>query len=118
MTSSEIFIGLGLLLVLAVGCQIVAVRLQLPAIVVLLPVGFIAGTLTSTVNPDELFGTAFAPMVSLAVAVILFEGGLDLNIKELEGHSQRVVRRLIVRGVPLTWAAAGILAWILLGLSS
>ena len=118
MTSSDIFIGLGLLLALAVGCQIVAVRLQLPAIIVLLPVGFVAGTLTSTVKPDELFGVAFTPMVSLAVAVILFEGGLDLNIKELEGHSQRIVRRLIGWGVPLTWAGAGLWAWLLLDLSS
>ena len=57
-------------------------------------------------------------MVSLAVAVILFEGGLDLRVKELEGHGHRVVRRLIVCGVPITWAGAGLLAWLLLGLSS
>ncbi len=57
-------------------------------------------------------------MVSLAVAVILFEGGLDLNVKELEGHSQRIVRRLIALGAPITWAGATLLAWWLLGLSS
>ena len=118
MTSSEIFVGLGLLIVLAVGCQVAATTLRLPAIVVLLPVGFVAGAMTDTVDPNELFGAAFAPMVSLAVAVILFEGGLDLNFRELEGHSQRVVRRLILRGVPITWAGAGLMAWLLLGLSS
>ena len=118
MTSSEIFVGLGLLLVLAVGCQIAATTLRLPAIVVLLPVGFVAGAITDTVDPNRLFGAAFAPMVSLAVAVILFEGGLDLNFRELEGHSQRIVRRLILQGVPITWAGAGLLAWLLLGLSS
>ncbi len=118
MTSSEIFVGLGLLFGLAVGCQIVATALRLPAIVVLLPVGFVAGALTSTINPIGLFGDAFTPMVSLAVAVILFEGGLDLRVKELEGHGHRVVRRLIVCGVPITWAGAGLLAWLLLGLSS
>jgi NhaP-type Na+/H+ or K+/H+ antiporter len=118
MTNSEIFVGLGLLLGLAVGCQIVATTLRAPAIVVLLPVGFVAGALTNTINPNELFGAAFTPMVSLAVAVILFEGGLDLQVKELEGHSQRIVRRLIVWGVTITWAGAGLLAWLLLGLSS
>lgn len=117
MTSSEVFVGLGLLLGLAVGCQIVATTLRVPAIVLLLPVGFVAGTITSTVDPDLLFGEAFPPMVSLAVAVILFEGGLDLHVKELEGHSQRIVRRLIVFGVPITWAGAGLLAWGLLRLS-
>ncbi len=118
MTTSEIFVGLGLLLALAVGCQIVAVTLRLPAIVLLLPVGFVAGTITNSINPNELFGTSFTPMVSLAVAVILFEGGLDLKIRDLEGHSQRIVRRLILAGVPITWACAGLLAWPLLGLSS
>ena len=118
MTSSEIFVGLGLLVVLAVGCQIAATKLRLPAIVVLLPVGFVAGAMTDSVDPDLLFGAAFDPMVSLAVAVILFEGGLDLNFSELEGHGQRVVRRLILWGVPITWAGAGLLGWLLLGLSS
>jgi NhaP-type Na+/H+ or K+/H+ antiporter len=118
MTTTEIFVGLGLLLALAVGCQIAAVKLRLPAIVILLPVGFVAGTITSTINPNDLFGAAFSPMISLAVAVILFEAGLDLNVKELEGHSQRVVRRLILWGVPITWACAGLLSWSLLGLSS
>jgi NhaP-type Na+/H+ or K+/H+ antiporter len=118
LTSSEIFVGLGLLLALAVGCQIVATTLRLPAIVLLLPVGFVAGGITDTVDPTELFGSAFSPMVSLAVAVILFEGGLDLQFKELEGHSQRVVRRLLLLGVPITWMGAGLLAGLLLGLSS
>ena len=118
MTTSEIFVGLGLLLALAVGCQIAATTLRIPAIVLLLPVGFIAGASTDSVDPTELFGAAFSPMVSLAVAVILFEGALDLNVNELEGHSQRVVRRLILWGVPITWAGAGLLAWLLLELSS
>ena len=79
MTESEIFVGLGLLLALAVGCQVVAERVRVPAIVLLLPVGFAAGRLTRTVDPTALFGRAFTPMVSLAVAVILFEGGLHLR---------------------------------------
>jgi NhaP-type Na+/H+ or K+/H+ antiporter len=118
MTTSEIFVGLGLIVALAVGCQIAATRLRLPAIVLLLPVGFVAGNLTDVVNPDKLLGAAFTPMVSLSVAVILFDGGLDLDIKELEGHSQRVVRRLILWGVPITWAGAGLLGFLLLDLSS
>lgn len=118
MSGEEVFIGLGLLLALAVGSQIVAERLRIPAIVVLLPVGFVAGAVTESVNPEELFGASFAPMVSLAVAVILFEGGLDLDLGELDGHGPRVVRRLIYLGVPITWAGAGLLAALLLELST
>lgn len=114
MTSSEVFVGLGLLLVLAVGCQVLAERLRLPAIVLLLPVGFVAGQLTDSVRPDRLFGASFDAMVSLAVAVILFEGGLNLRVRDLETHSQRVVRRLVVRGATITWTLAGLTAWLLL----
>jgi NhaP-type Na+/H+ or K+/H+ antiporter len=116
-TEAQIFVGVGLTVALAVGCQVVADRHQLPAIILLLPAGFLAGAVTSTVNPDDLFGATFGPMVDLAVAIILFEGGLDLVFTELEGHSQRVVRRLLYLGIPITWAAAATLSWTLLGLT-
>lgn len=118
LTSSEIFLGLGLLLALAVGCQVVAERLQLPAIVLLLPVGFMAGRVTDSIDPNRIFGGAFTPMVSLAVAVILFEGGLSLNVRDLEGHSKLVIRRLLSRGVVITWCASALLARLLLPVST
>ncbi|MFD2419766.1 hypothetical protein [Amycolatopsis pigmentata] len=46
-TSDQVFVGLGLIVVLAVGCQAVARRLGIPALIVLLPVGCVAGALTS-----------------------------------------------------------------------
>ena len=118
MTASNIFVGIGLTFALAVGCQVVASRFRFPAIILLLPVGFVAGTLTSSINPNRIFGAAFSPMVSLAVAIILFDGGLDLDFKDLEGHSRRVVRRLLYAGIPITWAGAAAFAALLLGLPS
>ncbi len=88
MTSSDLFVGFGLTILLAVASQILATRLRLPAIVVLLPVGFIAGHYVSAVDPEKSLGAAFSPLVALAVAVILFDGGLDLQVRELEGHSR------------------------------
>ena len=64
MSESEVFIGLALLLVLAVGCQILATRVAVPSIVLLLGAGFVAGALTESVNPNELMGDRFAPMVT------------------------------------------------------
>ena len=78
MSASQISTGLALIVGLAVACQVIAARFLIPAIILLLPVGFTAGALTSVVNPDKIFGAAFPPMVSLAVAIILFDGGLDL----------------------------------------
>ena len=43
MSASDIVLGLGITVILAVGCQIVAAKFRLPAIVLLLPAGFIAG---------------------------------------------------------------------------
>ena len=53
MTTNQLLIGLGLTVVLAVGSQVLASRLRIPALIVLLPVGFAAGALTSDVNPGS-----------------------------------------------------------------
>jgi NhaP-type Na+/H+ or K+/H+ antiporter len=115
-TADQVLLGVGLTLVLAVGSQIVAGRLRVPALIVLLPVGFLAGAATGVVHPDRLLGPAFQPLVSLAVAVILYDAGLGLDLRRLTGHPRRVVVRLIVLGVPLTFAIAALVAAPLLGL--
>ena len=104
-------------MLLAVGCQIVAARARIPAIVLLLPVGFVGGHFVESLDGSKTLGAAFSPMVGLAVAVILFDCGLDLELRELEQHSQRVVRRLLAVGVPLTWGLAALMAAPLLGIS-
>ena len=116
MTTNQLFIGLGLTVVLAVGSQVLASRLRIPALIILLPVGFAAGALTSDVNPSKLLGPVFQPMVSVAVAVILYDAGLGLDLSKLKGHTRRVVWRLIALGVPLTLAFATCMALLVLGM--
>lgn len=116
-STNSIFISFGVTVLLAVGCQIVASKWRIPAIVLLLPVGFFAARLIGSLDPEKTLGAAFSPLVSLAVALILFDGGLELDLRELEGHSQRVVRRLLGYGSLITWAGAGLLGWLVLGLS-
>jgi NhaP-type Na+/H+ or K+/H+ antiporter len=117
-TTDEILAGLGLMVALAVGSQILANRLRIPAIVVLLPVGFTAGAITDNVVPTNLVGSAFGPLVSLAVAVILFDSGLTLDLRRLTGSTRRVVTSLIVLGVPVTFGVAAGGAALFLGLST
>ena len=93
MTTDQILIGVGLILALAAGSQVLANRLRIPAIIVLLPAGFVAGALTSDVNPQDLLGPAFEPLVSLSVAVILYDAGLSLDMRKLKGHTRKVVIR-------------------------
>src|SRR5580704_14863913 len=116
-TTNQILTGVGLILALAVGSQVLASRLRIPAIIVLLPAGFVAGALTTDVNPQDLLGPAFEPLVSLSVAVILYDAGLSLDMRKLKGHTRKVVIRLIVLGVLITWALAAAVAAPLLGMS-
>lgn len=91
-------------LVLGVGAvlQWCAWRLRVPAILFLLCAGFAAGPLLGWLDPDQVFGNAFRPLVSLAVGLILFEGGLTLRFDELRGTGV-VVRNLVTVGVAVTW---------------
>ncbi len=109
----ELLIGLASVIVLGIGAQWLAWRIRLPAILLLLIVGFVAGPVFGLIHPDEIFGDLLFPIVSLSVAIILFEGGLSLNVAEL-AEIGRVVRNLIGVGILVTWAAATLLAYAVL----
>jgi NhaP-type Na+/H+ or K+/H+ antiporter len=117
MSTDQVLFGVGLILVLAVGSQVLASQLRIPALIILLPAGFTVGALTNDVNPDRLLGPAFPPLVSLAVAVILYDSGLALEWGKVRGRARRVVPRLVYWGVPVTMAFAAVLAGPLLGMS-
>jgi NhaP-type Na+/H+ or K+/H+ antiporter len=116
MTTDEVLLGVGLIVALAVGSQVLASRLKIPALILLLPAGFTAGAITTDVNPQRLLGATFQPLVSLAVAVILYDAGMSLDLRNLRGHTRRVVVRLIM-GVPVTLAFGAVFAGLLLGMS-
>ena len=111
----HLLIGLATIIVLGMGAQWLAWRLRLPAILFLLIVGFLAGPVTGVIEPDALLGDLLFPIVSLSVALILFEGGLSLDIAELR-EIGRAVRGLITVGVVLTWWLTTAFAHVLLGL--
>jgi NhaP-type Na+/H+ or K+/H+ antiporter len=107
-STDDVLLGLGLVIVLAVGSQLVAGRLGVPAIVLLLPAGFLAGIATVDVHPDQLLGALYQPFVSVAVGVVLFEAGLRLSWRELEASVPGVVLRLVAVGVLVTWAGVAL----------
>jgi NhaP-type Na+/H+ or K+/H+ antiporter len=114
-SGDDILLGLGLVLALAVAGQLVARLTRLPAIVVLLPVGFVAGIATDVVHPDRLLGDLFQPFVSIAVGVILFEAGLRLSFRAVAPSARRLVVHLITIGVLVTWLAVSAAAALLIG---
>jgi NhaP-type Na+/H+ or K+/H+ antiporter len=111
-----LLIGLAAIIALGIGAQWLAWRLHLPAILLLLISGVVAGPVVGLLNPDELFGDLLFPLVSVSVAIILFEGGLNLRFRELRGVG-RVVFHLATYGVLVTWLLTSVIAWLLLGMS-
>ena len=78
--------------VLSVGAQWVAWRLRVPAIVLMLGIGLLAGPQLGVLDPKAALGDLMTPIISIAVAVILFEGGLTLNFYQLRDAPQGVTR--------------------------
>lgn len=111
----NILIILAGLLVLGIICQWLAWRLKMPAILPLLITGFLIGPVLDLVEPRELLGELFFPMVSLLVAVILFEGALTLNIREARAVVG-TVGKLITIGALITWIGGTLAAYYVLDL--
>ncbi|NQT12168.1 MAG: cation:proton antiporter, partial [Planctomycetes bacterium] len=82
--------------------QWLAWRLRLPSILLLLVSGFLVGPVTGILDPNEIFGRMLLPVVSISVALILFEGALSLKLSELAGTGS-VIRNLATFGVLVTW---------------
>ncbi len=116
MSTNDILTGLGLVIVLAIASRLVAERFRIPAIVLLLPVGFVAGVITDDVHPDALFGSTFQPLVSLGVGLILFEAGLRLRIADLGAGVRTVVLRLISIGTLVTLVGVTVAVQLIFGL--
>ena len=117
LSTDQILKGLGLVIVLALGAQLLSRRLRLPAIVLLLPTGFAAGAATNDVHPEALLGDAFQPLVSLGVGVILFEAGLRLRLDEARGSTRSVVERLVAVGPLMTASGVALAVKVLFGVS-
>ena len=118
MSNDRVLIGIGLIVILAVGCQVLATRLRVPVVILLLVVGFCAGLLPINVKPMFIFGHAFAALVSAGVAVILYDTCLSVNLRFLTSYTRQIVTRLIVVGVLVTIALGAVAAGLMLGLSS
>ena len=103
-------------LIAGVIVQWVGWYLRIPALILLIVVGFVMGPLIGWLKPTEDFGDLLQPMISLSVAVILFEGGLNLQWHEFKKNSS-VIYRLISWNVVLTFLLGSTASHYLVGMS-
>lgn len=108
--SEEILIGFSSIIILGLLSQWLAWLLRVPSIIVLLIGGLVAGPGLGLLNPDHILGDLLFPIVSLAVAIILFEGGLNLRISDLS-EIGATFRNLVSIGSLVTWMLAGLAAF-------
>ena len=112
-TSEHLLRVLTAVAVLGIGATWLAWRFGFPSILLLLLAGFIAGPVAGFVAPDKQLGPILLPVVSLSVAVILFEGGLSLDVRELRGAWRSLIGLLTI-GVLTTWVLCAAFAMLFL----
>ncbi len=93
--------------------QSLAYHLRLPGIVILLFFGVLLGPDFLGIVEPEALGDGLHVIVGFAIAVILFEGGMNLEWKQLRAEGP-TIRRLVTLGGIVTWVGASLAAkWIM-----
>jgi NhaP-type Na+/H+ or K+/H+ antiporter len=126
-------VKIALIGILGIGAQWLAWKLQRPAIVLMAIAGLIFGPLIGflmgldvlgfahgglevlRLNPQVDFGDVYRPMIGIAVAIILFEGGLNLRFSDL-GDAKQAVWRMVIFAGPVAWGLGTLAAHYIVGL--
>ncbi|GAN91058.1 Na+/H+ antiporter [Gluconobacter frateurii M-2] len=105
----DIFLGIALTFGAGMLAQWVAWRFRLPAIVLLFTMGLLFGPGLGILHPSETMGWVFRPLVSLLVAIVVFEGGMALDIRQLREAGEGVAR-LTMLALPINWVLGSLAA--------
>lgn len=105
-----------LVVVLGIGSQWLAWRFNMPAIVIMSFAGLVVGPFLGIMNPEQSFGDLYSPIISVAVAIILFEGSLNLRFKDIKG-SGRPILQISTIGAFIAWILGSLTAHYMAGLS-
>ncbi|WP_231495878.1 sodium:proton antiporter [Paucisalibacillus sp. EB02] len=109
-------ISIVIVISLGIFSQWLAWRIQWPSIVIMSVAGLIIGPVFGLINPQAALGGLYSPIISLAVALILFEGSTSLDVRELKGISKSVFR-IVTFGTFIAWIGGSLAAHYIAGLS-
>ena len=97
---------------LTLFCQWFSWWVRLPAIIFLLLSGLLLGPVLGWFKPDIIFGDLLFPIISISVAIILFEGSLTLKFSEVRGRTA-IIRNIVSIGYGITLIGGTLLAHLL-----
>nr|WP_165767542.1 sodium:proton antiporter [Tetzosporium hominis] len=112
----SLLVVLMVIIFLGIFSQWLAWRFRMPAIVIMSIVGLLVGPVFGLINPEASLGELFNPLISLAVAIILFEGSLNLDFREVKTFSKPLTR-VVTLGAFIAWIGGSLAAHFLAGLS-
>ncbi|MES1024670.1 cation:proton antiporter [Gloeocapsa sp. BRSZ] len=107
--SFELTLQMVIAVAAGIGAQVVAEYLKVPSIVFLLLFGILLGADGIGLLHPHSLGSGLEVIVALATAVILFEGGFNLELREL-GKVSGSLRNLVTIGTAITLIGAGMAA--------
>ncbi|MBC1241486.1 sodium:proton antiporter [Nostoc sp. 2RC] len=99
--SFEITLQMAIAVLAGISAQVLAAYLRVPSIVLLLLLGILFGSDGLGLLHPNLLGTGLEVIVALATAIILFEGGLNLDLREL-GRVSVSLQLLVTLGTLIT----------------
>lgn len=105
-----------LALAVGIGALVVVVcrRLRFPALLPLLAIGLVLGRSGAEIIDGHALGDGLKGFISVAIGLLVFEGALHLNRREL-GHAPRAVIGLLTVGALVTWGVTAVIARVVLG---
>lgn len=104
------------ILALGIFSQWLAWKIQWPSIFIMSIAGLLIGPVLGLVNPEVALDELYTPLISLAVAIILFEGSSNLDFREIRGISKSVFR-VVTWGAFLAWILGSVTAHYIAGLT-
>jgi len=99
--SFQVTLQMVITVVAGISAQVLAAYFRVPSIVLLLLLGIFLGSDGIGVLHPQLLGTGLEVIVALATAIILFEGGLNLDLREL-GRVSLSLQLLVTLGTLVT----------------
>ena len=117
LTETEIIIAFATIAVFGIGAQWIGRFFGFPSLLLLLPAGLAAGAL-GLVEPEALLGDTLFPLITLLVALLLFQSGMQLRFADLPSEARSPVNRLVTIGLAITFLGASLAALLILDIDT